>query len=55
VKLVLSSIVQTCMGPLSAVVDVFVVPLQPAVHSATAIRPMAVTCCLIVLIEPPLG
>src|SRR5260370_4510640 len=55
VKLGLSSIVQTCMGPLPLLVDeVFVEPPQPAVHKATATRPMAVVFLLIALfIEPP--
>src|SRR5260370_7052413 len=55
VKLGLSSIVQTWMGPLSVLVDaVFVEPPQPAVHKATATRPRAVMCLLIALfIELP--
>src|SRR5260370_24473421 len=55
VKLGLSSIVQTWMGPLSVLVDeVFVEPPQPAVHKATATRPRAVMCFLNALfIEPP--
>src|SRR5260370_37693261 len=55
VKLGLSSIVQTWIGPLSVLVDeVFVEPPQPAVHKATATRPMAVMCFLNApFIEPP--
>src|SRR5216684_5279980 len=55
VKLVLSSMVQTWMGPLSVLADgVGVEPPQPAVHMATAIRPIAVMCFLSTpFIEPP--
>src|SRR5216683_7061254 len=55
VKLVLSSIVQTWSGPLSVLADEpGVEPPQPAVHMATAIRPIAVMCFLNTpFIEPP--
>jgi hypothetical protein len=54
VKAVLSSIVQICMGPLSALVDGVVPPPHPAVHNATAKRPTAVICFVyLFFIEPP--
>src|SRR5260370_41807081 len=55
VKLALSSIVQTCRGPLSAVLEeVLLPPPQPATHKTTANMPNADTGLGIApFIEPP--